>query len=159
MTATQVPETVSTNALAQPHHDGSELYVERDGDSAVVRVRIPQGAADDVRLRFVRDGEPVTVKAVVDRKANGETWWRAKLPLENPVVRYRWLLAGGGTGYAWLNGRGLSPTDVPGADDYALEVDPGAPDWHAESVVYEIFPDRFASSRAKRDAPSWAVPR
>jgi alpha-glucosidase len=159
MTVTESPKTVSANALAEPHHDGSELYVERDGDSAVVRVRMPEAAADDVRLRFVRDGEPVTVKAVVDRKADGETWWRAKLPLENPVVRYRWLLAGGGTGYAWLNGRGLSSTDVPGADDYALEVDPGAPAWHAESVVYEIFPDRFASSGAKRDPPSWAVPR
>ena len=40
-----------------------------------------------------------------------------------------------------------------------LTVGAGAPDWHSGSVAYEIFPDRFASSGAKRDAPSWAVPR
>jgi alpha-glucosidase len=150
---------LTPNTLAEPHHDGSELYAERNGELAVVRVRMPKGAADEVRLRFLRDGEPFIVEAVVDRTSKGETWWRATMPLENPVVRYRWLLLGGETGYAWLNARGLSQTEVMGADDYALEVDPRAPAWHAESVVYEIFTDRFASSGAKRDAPSWAVPR
>ena len=48
---------------------------------------------------------------------------------------------------------------MPGADDFVLPLDPGAPDWHASSVVYEIFPDRFASSGAERELPDWAVPR
>ena len=32
-----------------------------------------------------------------------------------------------------------------------------APDWHLESVVYEIFPDRFARGGVDADAPAWAV--
>ena len=74
-------------------------------------------------------------------------------------MRYRWLLAGGTTGYGWVNGRGVFPHEVPGSDDYVLTVAPGAPDWHTGSVVYEIYPDRFASSGARRVAPDWAVPR
>jgi alpha-glucosidase len=150
-------------AVVGPHHDGSDLYVldrpDELGGAAVVRVRIPDGAADEVLLRCTIDGEPRTIPAVVDEDADGETWWRAELPLENPVVRYRWLLAGGETGYAWLNGRGLSAREVSGADDFALGLDRGAPAWHASSVVYEIFPDRFASSGARREPPAWAVPR
>ena len=66
----------------EPHHDGSELYVvERPdelGGKAVVRVRVPDGAADEVLLRYVCDGEPRTVTAVVDEQSDGETWWRAE---------------------------------------------------------------------------------
>jgi alpha-glucosidase len=160
--STRAPEST---ALAVPHHDGSELYVvdrpEELGGSATLRVRMPQGTADRVVLRYVVDGEPRSAEALVDEDAGGETWWRAELPVRSPVVRYRWLLAGGSVGYRWLNGRGLHAHEIPGADDYALTFGPGAPAWHAESVVYEIFPDRFASSGAADDAdvPEWAVRR
>lgn len=161
----QTEETVRASALAEPHHDGSELYVlERPadlGDRAVLCLRAPQGAAERVLLRYVQDGEPFTAEAVVDRQAASETWWRAELPVRNPVVRYRWLLAGGDTGYAWLNGRGLSSHEVAGGDDFSLALGAGAPDWHYGSVVYEIFPDRFATTGAAagRPRPDWAVPR
>jgi alpha-glucosidase len=150
-------------ALAEPHHDGSELCVleqpDELGGTAVLRVRAPRGAADEVLLRYTEDGEPHTVAAVVDEEPDGETWWRAELPVRNPVLRYRWLLAGGEVGYAWLNGRGLAAHEVPGSDDFVLAPGAAAPDWHASSVVYEIFPDRFATSGAPHDAPDWAVPR
>jgi alpha-glucosidase len=158
-------ETVRASALAEPHHDGSELYVvERPdelGGTAVVRMRAPNGAADRVLLRYVFDGEPRTVEAVVDERANGETWWRAELPVVNPVVRYRWLLAGGETGYGWLNGRGIFSNEVPGGDDFALALEHGAPAWHRSGVVYEIFPDRFATTGAAAAAPrpDWVLPR
>src|SRR5581483_9476087 len=62
-------------ALAEPHHDGSELYVlERPdelGGSAVVRLRAPRGAAGRVLLRCTVDGEPRTVEAVVDEESGG----------------------------------------------------------------------------------------
>ena len=150
--------------VATAHHDGSELYVaERPaelGDDAVLRIRAPQGAADDVYIRYIVDGEPRTAEAVVDEEVDGETWWRVALPMANPVVRYRWLFAGGRLGYRWLNGRGLHSHEVPGADDFALSLH-AAPAWHAESVVYEIFPDRFARSAAAdgADRPTWVVPR
>jgi alpha-glucosidase len=163
------PQTPSTGPLrgqalhAEPHHDGSELHVlERPDDlggDAVVRIRTPRGAADTVLLRYTRDGEPRTAAAVVDEQTQAETWWRAKLPMRNPTVRYRWLLTGGDIGYGSLNGIGLSPHEVAGADDFVLTVGDTGPDWHLSSVVYEIFPDRFARSELRPDAPEWAVPR
>jgi len=135
--------------LDQPHHDGSALYV--DGD--VVRVHVPIDV-DSVVLRYVEDGEARGVEAT----AEGDAWWSARLPLTNPVTNYRWLLTGGEVGYAWLNGLGLVSHDVPDADDFVRSADTG-PEWHLGSVVYEIFPDRFATTGAGEDAPEWAVSR
>jgi alpha-glucosidase len=135
--------------LDEPHHDGSQLYV--DGDT--VRVHAP-GHGGSVVLRYVEDGEARGVEATPE----GDGWWSARLPLTNPVMNYRWLLTGGDIGYAWLNGLGLVEHDVPDADDFVLSSDAG-PDWHLRSVVYEIFPDRFATTGAGGNAPEWAVPR
>jgi alpha-glucosidase len=74
-------------------------------------------------------------------------------------MNYRWLLTGGEVGYAWLNGLGLVGHDVPDADDFVITTDAPGPDWHLRSVVYEIFPDRFATTGAGGDPPEWAVPR
>jgi len=152
-------------ALTEPHHDGSELYVldrpEEVGGKATLRLRTPRGAGEQVWLRYVVDGEPRTAEAVVDEESGSETWWRADLPVPNALVRYRWLVDGGSAGYRWVNGLGMHAHEVAGADDFVLALDPGAPAWHARSVVYQIFPDRFASSGAAAGAqrPDWAVPR
>jgi alpha-glucosidase len=159
VSTTGLGEPVTAAGLAQPHHDGSELYVERLGDSAELRLRIPEGTAGEVLLRYFRDGEPRTVEASVAGHADGEVWWRAELPLRSPVVSYRWLLAGGRLGYRWLNSAGTHPHEVPPTDDFRLTADPGGPDWHLSSVVYEIFIDRFAASGEQRTLPAWAVPR
>jgi alpha-glucosidase len=139
-----------TSLLDEPHHDGSELYVRDD----VVRVQVPR-EVETVVLRYVEDGEGRGVEA----KPDGDGWWSARLPRTNPVLRYRWLLSGGDYGFAWLNGLGLVDHDVPDADDFVLSLDPGGPLWHAESVVYEIFPDRFAASGRDVQLPDWAVRR
>jgi alpha-glucosidase len=136
--------------LDAPHHDGSELYV--DGDTLRVHVPLDVGS---VALRYVEDGEGRGIEAAPE----GDGWWSARLPLTNPVMNYRWLLTGGEVGYAWLNGLGLVGHDVPDADDFVLTTDPPGPDWHLRSVVYEIFPDRFATTGAGGDPPDWAVPR
>jgi alpha-glucosidase len=149
---------VTGSLLDEPHHDGSDVYVlERPtelGGEAVVRVHVP-GDVDAVALRWVEDGEARGVAA----KRDGEGSWTARFPVPNPHVRYRWLLSGGELGYAWLNGLGLVPHDVPDADDFMVSLDPGGPAWHLESVVYEIFPDRFATTGAGGDPPAWAIPR
>ncbi|HEX6700703.1 MAG TPA: glycoside hydrolase family 13 protein [Gaiellaceae bacterium] len=150
--------------LADPHHDGSELYVveapDEPGEEAVVRLRVPrEAAAEQVFLRYGRDGQQLTVEAVRDEDSADETWWLARFRAWNPTTRYRWLLTGGEIGYAWLNGVGLGAHEPPVADDFVLALGPPGPDWHLESVVYEIFPDRFASSGAARELPDWAVPR
>jgi alpha-glucosidase len=144
--------------LAEPHHDGSDLYVlerpEELGDMAVVRVLVT-AAVDTVVLRYTEDGEARAVQA----ESDGDGWWIARFPVRNPVVRYRWLFAGGELGYTWLNGLGVVDHDVPDADDFVMSLDPGGPDWHLGSVVYEIFPDRFASSGLDVVPPEWAIPR
>ena len=151
---------------ALPHHDGSELYVlsspAEPGDTATVRVRVPRGyGAERVLLRTVRDGEPQTAQAEVDEENEHETWWRASFPATAEREHYRWLLDRGEQGFDWLSGAGLVSTDVADADDFVLACGPGGPDWHLSSVVYEIFPDRFARSGAAGldDLPDWAVPR
>ncbi len=150
--------------LDEPHHDGSGRYVlERPdelGGEATVRLRVPRGSSPErVVLSYDRDGEPRNVAAIVDEETETETWWRASFPAWAPSVRYRWLLSGGGAGYAWVNGMGLAAHDVTDADDFVMPVGDTGPDWHLSSVVYEIFPDRFASGGAGVDAPSWAVRR
>jgi alpha-glucosidase len=151
--------------LSEPHHDGSELYVverpEEIGGTAVLRLRAPTSAAARVWLRYVADGEPFVVEATADADADGETWWRAALPASNPTMRYRWLVDGGDAGYRWVNGVGMHAHEVAGADDFVLAFAPGAPPWHARSVVYEIFPDRFATTGAAAGVrlPDWAVRR
>ena len=150
--------------LEQPHHDGSDLYVaERPtdlGGETTVLLRVPRGVAvDDVAVRHVRDGEPKVVAGKVDRTTETDVWWRATFPAWNPATPYRWLLAGGDFGYAWLNGAGVQPFDVADADDFVASARPSGPDWHLGSVVYEVFPDRFASAGLEVEPPAWAIPR
>jgi alpha-glucosidase len=152
-------EPLTATALAEPHHDGSDAYVlerpEELGGDAVVRVRIPRGReVDAVTLRYVRDGEARLVTAELDEETETDTWWRATFPVVNPAVRYRWIV-----GDAWLNGTGLVPHEVSDADDFVLAPQAGGPDWHLASCVYQIYPDRFASSGLDVEAPEWAIPR
>ncbi|NUR78809.1 MAG: glycoside hydrolase family 13 protein [Thermoleophilia bacterium] len=150
--------------LSEPHHDGSDLHViERPdelGGEAVVRLRLPRGtSADRVLLRYERDGEPRGVEATVDEETETDVWWRAEFPLANPVTRYRWLLSGGTAGYAWVNAVGRTAHEVADSDDFVITAGRWGPEWHLDSVVYEVFPDRFASSGLEVAPPEWAVPR
>jgi alpha-glucosidase len=149
---------LAATLLDEPHHDGSELYVlERPtqlGGEAVVRVDVPR-KVETVAVRWVEDGEARGASA--DR--DDERSWIARFPVRNPVTNYRWLLAGGELGYAWLSGAGVVDHDVPDADDFVLSLEQAGPAWHLESVVYEIFPDRFASSGLGVEPPEWAVRR
>ncbi len=77
--------------LAEPHHDGSSLYVEPGpyslGDEVKVRVRVPAGReVDHVVLRTIVDGEPRLVEAKVDHSTPADTWWAADLQIANPVI-------------------------------------------------------------------------
>jgi alpha-glucosidase len=149
---------LAATLLDEPHHDGSELYVlERPtqlGGEAVVRVDVPR-EVETVAVRWVEDGEARGASAERD----DERSWIARFPVRNPITNYRWLLAGGELGYAWLNGAGVVDHDVPDADDFVLSLEQAGPAWHLESVVYEIFPDRFASSGLGVEPPEWAVRR
>lgn len=149
--------------LGLPSHDGSSCYVPEPapalGDTVPVFVRVPAGA--DVRAIHVRstpDAEPRFAEAAVDRKAGGDIWWRADVEVRNPITRYRFLLHTE-TGSRWLTGAGVVGHDVPDATDFRLVTHDPPPPWTSDTVVYQIFPDRFARSPAAdgRPVPDWAV--
>lgn len=148
------------------HHDGSGLYVPEGtpalGDVVPVRIRVPADGADvrAVHLRMVRDAEPVYARAVPDGvdTATGERWYAAEMPVHNPVTSYRVLLDRGPRGYSWLNGTGEHDRDVSDVNDFRVTTFAPGPDWALDAVVYQIFPDRFASSGVPRALPGWATP-
>jgi alpha-glucosidase len=163
MSVAESPPLLGTS-LGEPHHDGSDLYVverpEAPGDEAVVRLRVPRSVEpENVLVRYLHDGEPRSARAAVDEENEHETWWRVRFPAWNPSTRYRWLLEGGDAGWTWVNGAGARAHDVNDSDDFVLALDPGGPAWHLDAVVYEIFPDRFASSGLEVELPPWALPR
>jgi len=157
-----------SDLLAHPHHDGSALYVSnlrpRLGEAVSVWVRVPHEAdVCAVHVRVTPDAEPVFVDAVQDRRTGTETWWRAEIICHNPVTSYRFIFEGGAAArheYQWLNGTGLHQRDVPDAADFRIVTFEGPPQWAADAVVYQVFPDRFARSGegVDRPAPEWAVP-
>lgn len=159
--------------LHQPHHDGSPLYVcdhaPRPGDRVSVRVRIPRAAGTTgVHVRTAPDGEQAFTDARLVHRDDVEDWWQAELTCHSPVTHYRFLLDGGTTGYAWLNGTGLHLRDVPDAADFRILTYPAPPDWAQRAVVYQVFPDRFARGASGEpagdpggplpDLPDWAHP-
>jgi alpha-glucosidase len=150
-------------ATLGPHADGSALHVSDQrpklGDTVTVRVRVPSGSGvRTVRVRVLRDGEPAFVDATSVSGDDVDDWYAADVELHNPVTRYRFQLDRGDAGTSWLNGLGEQHRDVSDAFDFWLTAyDPG-PDWGADAVVYQIFPDRFARSDAVRLPPVWAKP-
>lgn len=150
------------------HHDGSQQYVSSRthdlGRSAVVRIRVHHTAPVEASVRTVEDGEPRFWPATPLGEANGEQWFEATITVHNPVQNYRFLITSAQTpAYAWLNASGLHTRDVPDAHDFRLTAYAPAPDWAQESVLYQIFPDRFATTGAAtangNELPQWALPR
>lgn len=165
----------SSLALA-PHHDGSGLYAEvpgvlKLGDTPTVRLRVPAGAAGPraVWLRSIRDGEPHIEPAIMEpdngpgegHSSGTSRWFTAPLVISNPVQRYRWYLAytgpDGSVEYRWFNATGLHRRDVPDAFDFRMHTDFTAPAWVKESIMYQVFPDRFANSGAAKEHREWMV--
>ena len=143
------------------HHDGSALYVERTdwrlAGSARVRVRVPhEDDIEAVALRYTHDGEQTCKPLERERRNSVESWWAGDIPLTNPLVSYRFLLSRGGNADAWLNATGVHGHDTPDADDFVLRSDATYPEWPVRSVVYQVFPDRFATSGVVTNTPEWA---
>jgi len=152
---------------AQPHHDGSELYVScltpRLEEHVAVRVRVPLAFPEkSVHLRTVRDGEPRISPAHLVATTAHDRWYEAHLYVHNPVTSYRFFFELDGD-YAWLNGEGLHYSDVADASDFRVTIHQPAPQWLHNGIVYQIFPDRFARSSTapalpQSDIPDWAIP-
>lgn len=153
-----------SHLLHQPHHDGSTLYVPNQspalGQTVTLRLRVPRASGfTRVHVRLAPDGEQEFVEAIVERSDDIDTWWTADVVCHNPVTHYRFVLEGGPTEYAWLNAAGLWPREVPDAADFRLVTHAPTPAWARDAVVYQVFPDRFATTGAYAEPPpQWAVP-
>ncbi len=127
-----------------------------------VRIRIPRqfGEVDSVRVRSNPDHEPYFAVATAFQRVHGWTWWEAEVTVENPVHGYRFLINSADGSLTWVNALGVSSTETLDADDFKLIAYPAPPDWGRSSVMYQIFPDRFARSKAADDRalPDWALP-
>ena len=152
-----------TALAAQPHHDGSARYVDDPapalGERVGVRLRVPAGVdAEAVHVRAVTDGEPkYTVAAVVGAEPgdDGAIWWEGEVRAVNPVTSYRFLVETTASGVQWVNGAGTWRRDVGDRDDFVLSTFSPPPDWLADAVCYEVFPDRFARGIDEQD---WVDP-
>jgi alpha-glucosidase len=149
-----------------PHHDGSALHVSELapalGDVVHVRLRVPTGYGPlaAVRTRSNPDHEPEWTDAAHIGSADGWDWWEAPITVRNPRHGYRWMLQHDDGRVEWLNQTGLHRIETLDAEDFALVAYPAPPAWLNESVLYQVFPDRFARS-AQADThptPDWAIP-
>lgn len=149
-----------------PHHDGSPLYVSNPepvlGDLVRVRVRIPEqyGQVIDVHARSNPDHEPRFAVGSFVESVDGWAWWEAEIQVENPVHAYRFLISMANHSTVWLNTTGVHATETLDSEDFRLTSYPAPPVWGRSTVMYQIFPDRFARSTAadSRPLPDWAEP-
>ncbi len=151
----------------EPHHDGSPLYTQEGspslGDTVWLRVRVPHHedgtpAAEHVVVRAVRDGEPSITAATCERSDEAAAWWRVDVRLVNPLTSYRFMLSDARSGYRWLNAAGVHSRDVTDAGDFKISTEHRLPDWVADQVGYQVFPDRFERTETGEPVPEWAQP-
>ena len=150
----------------QPHHDGSALYVSNQapslGEGLTVRIRVHQslGQVAKVSLRQSENGEAFFSKRAKPTPGmDGWVWWEMTLLMANPSVGYRFLIELTDGECWWLNTQGISKIEPVDFFDFRINIFSDAPQWSAGSVMYQIFPDRFAKSEGadKRTKPSWAI--
>lgn len=149
--------------MIEAHHDGSELYVSNSapkiGDKVTLRVRVPKkDGLNQVYLRIMYDAEPRILPLKRGKSTSVETWWSIQVKILNHSTSYRFLFLDK-VSFRWLNGAGVFNYDVVDREDFRIIARPQYPEWIKQSVFYQIFPDRFATSGQKRELPDWAVPR
>lgn len=158
------------DAARRPHHDGSPLYVSHAapaiGDDVAVRLRVPvsprggYGPVERVLVRSNPDHEPAWVEASRDGAVDGWEWWTARIVVANPRHGYRFHLVLADGRVEILNQAGLTDIDALDGQDFALVAENAPPAWMEDTILYQIFPDRFARSAAadERPTPAWAIP-
>jgi alpha-glucosidase len=163
-----MPKSLDIPLALQPHHDGSALYVPNQspvlGESVKLRIRIHEaiGKVSEVRVRFSESGEAFPTQPAKVIKRDGKwSWYETSITMHNPKMNYRFYIKLAGGEVLWYNPQGLHKLNQPDVLDFRLNTFSSAPAWGRKTIMYQIFPDRFARS-AKADAhklPSWALKR
>ncbi|MEN9714792.1 MAG: hypothetical protein RJA35_259, partial [Actinomycetota bacterium] len=150
----------------RPHHDGSALYVSTQtpklGEQVKLRVRIHEaiGKVSQVQVRFSESGEAFpTPPAKVVKRESGWAWYEAPITMHNPKMNYRFIIILESGQQLTYNAVGLFDLDQPDVNDFRINTFSSAPKWGPSSVMYQIFPDRWARSAAadKHKLPDWAI--
>ncbi len=141
--------------LQTVHHDGSENHVSilypRLGDT--VRIRLRTGLDTPLRRAYVRtapDGEQVFTALEPGPTDSAARWWEAKIPINQPVVHYRFILEAA-DGIWFYTAAGPSAHLPLDATDFRILADYDAPEWVKTAVFYQIFPDRFHNGNPSTD--------
>ena len=152
--------------LDLPHHDGSGSYlVERPPSGSATRpssqpARPERDGGRRGRRPLTHPGRGAAPCAPSSSRRPRPTVGGAP-PF--PSTTRRFPIAGSSPAVSSatpeVNGLGLVLHDPPDSDDFVVSLDPGGPDWHLRSVVYEVFPDRFARGAHRQAQPDWAVAR
>ncbi|MGF3055537.1 glycoside hydrolase family 13 protein [Microbacterium sp. YY-01] len=148
-----------------PHHDGSPLYVSNQapelGETVMVRLRIPAefGPVKAVRTRSNPDHEPEWSTAENLGAIDAWQWWQAPITVRNRRHGYRFVVVRDDDSVVWVNQSGVHSGETLDYDDFALVAHPAPPAWLHESVMYQVFPDRFARSAEadQHPVPDWAI--
>ena len=150
----------------RPHHDGSALYVPNQapklGDKLKIRVRVHSalGKVKEVRVRFSESGEAFPSDPAKIIATDGSwTWYEGTITVHNPKMNYRFSFLLENGKQLWLNAVGLHSLDQPDINDFRLNTFSSAPKWGPGTIMYQVFPDRFARSAAadKHKLPDWAI--
>lgn len=149
-----------------PHHDGSALYVPNQKpkllEKVKVRIRVHKalGTVREVRVRYSESGEAFpTPPAKIIKRDGGWIWYEAVMTMHNPKMNYRFLIVLSNGQSLWYNTQGLHELNQPDVLDFRINTFSSAPKWGASSVMYQIFPDRFARSKHadSHQTPAWAI--
>ena len=159
-------KALSLPLALQPHHDGSALYVPNQspvlGEKVKVRIRVHEaiGKVAEVRVRYSESGEAFpTPPAKVIKRDGKWSWYESVITMHNPRMNYRFYIKLANGKVVWYNTQGLHELNQPDVLDFRINTFSSAPAWSKSSIMYQIFPDRFARSE-KADAhktPKWAV--
>ncbi|MEY2954451.1 MAG: hypothetical protein RL530_52, partial [Actinomycetota bacterium] len=150
----------------RPHHDGSAIYVPNQApkllDKVKIRVRIHSaiGQVDKVMVRFSESGEAFpTPPAKVIKVDGGWTWYEATIVMHNPKMHYRFVIVLKNGRQLTYNAVGLFELEQPDINDFRLNTFSSAPKWGPGSIMYQIFPDRWARSAQadKHKTPEWGI--
>jgi alpha-glucosidase len=152
----------------QPHHDGSALYVSPIQPELMgkvkLKIRVHQsfGKIKQILVRQSDSGEGfLTPPLKLQHTRHGWDWYEGYITMYNPEVHYRFFLEKKNGESFWLNGVGLFELDQPDRNDFKVNTYARPPKWATGSVLYQVFPDRFArsSDADKRKLPEWAIPK
>ena len=159
---------MTLNLALQPHHDGSALYVANQkpklGDKVKLRIRVHSsiGKVSQLLVRQSDSGEGfLTPKFRFLMHRHGWDWYEGQITIFNPETHYRFFIELKTRESFWLNGVGLHELDQPDRDDFKINTYNAVPRWATGSILYQVFPDRFAKSADadKRKLPEWAIPK